>query len=58
MKDLVKLTMDELHGILMAYEMKTNKENPSKREANFKSSKKTKKIVLKYCNCKEYSIYY
>jgi hypothetical protein len=42
MKDIYSLTMDELHGILMAHEMRTKKENPSKREATFKSSKKTK----------------
>jgi hypothetical protein len=32
MKDLDSLTMDELHGILIAYEMRTEKENPSKKE--------------------------
>jgi len=42
-KDLDSLTMDELHGILMAYEMRIEKENPSNKEANLKSSKKTKK---------------
>jgi hypothetical protein len=44
MKDLDSLTMDELHGILMTYEMRTEKENPSKKEASFKASKKTKNI--------------
>lgn len=34
--------MDKLHGILMTYEMRTEKEKPSKKEAGFKSSKRTK----------------
>ena len=34
--------MYELHGILIPYEMGIDKENPSKREASFKASKKTK----------------
>jgi hypothetical protein len=42
MKDIGSLTMDKLHGILTTYEMRTEKENPSKREVTFKSSKKTK----------------
>jgi hypothetical protein len=29
MKDLEKLMMDEIHGILTAYEMRTKKENPT-----------------------------
>jgi hypothetical protein len=41
MKDLDSLTMDELHGILTAYEMRTVQENPSKHEATFKASKGT-----------------
>lgn len=40
MKDLDNLTMDELHGILTVYEMRIEKENPSKREVVFKASKK------------------
>jgi hypothetical protein len=39
-KDMDKLTMDELHGILNTYEMRTEKEKPSKREKTCKSSKK------------------
>jgi len=31
-----KLKMDELHGILIAYEMITRKESPSKGETTFK----------------------
>ena len=37
------IRMDELHGIFTAYEMRTNKENPSKTKATFKESKKTNK---------------
>lgn len=29
--------MDQLHGILMAYEMKIEKENPSRKEESFKA---------------------
>jgi hypothetical protein len=45
MKDLDNLTMDELHGILTAYEMRIEKdkqEKPTRKEATFKASKKTK----------------
>jgi hypothetical protein len=38
-EDLDKLTMDELHGILITYEMRTRKERPSKGETTFKASK-------------------
>ena len=41
-KDLHIVTMDEIHGILTAYEMRTKNENPSRREANLKASKKKK----------------
>ena len=36
--------MDELHGILIAYEMRTNIENeqPKTKEVAFKASKKTR----------------
>jgi hypothetical protein len=50
MKDLDSLTMDELHEILTAYEMiRTEKENPTPKEATFKSSNKRK--GHKYCDC-------
>jgi hypothetical protein len=49
MKDLEKLTMDELHGILTAYEIRTEKEKPVRKEATFKASKKTKRH--KFCDC-------
>ena len=39
---LDKLAMDELHGILIAYEMIIDQERPSRREVSFKSSKRTK----------------
>jgi hypothetical protein len=41
--DLDTLSMDELHGILTAYEMRIEQENPVTKEATFKASKKTKK---------------
>jgi hypothetical protein len=44
MKDLDKLTMDDIYGILTTYEMGEEKENPSKREPSFKVSKKRKNI--------------
>jgi hypothetical protein len=34
--------MDELHGIFIAYEMRTEHENPDIKEATFKASKRTK----------------
>ena len=41
-EDLEKFTMDELHGILISYEMRTGKEKSSKRETTFKESKATR----------------
>jgi uncharacterized lipoprotein YehR (DUF1307 family) len=42
-RDLTKMTMDELHGILMAYEMRTGTESDqTNNEAAFKAIKKTK----------------
>jgi hypothetical protein len=41
MKDLEKLTMDELHGILTAYEMRTKK-NSNMEGSNFQSIKEDK----------------
>ena len=40
LRKLNKLTMDELHGILVAYKMHTKKEKPSRREVTIKASKK------------------
>ena len=50
-KILDKLSMDELHGILTIYEMRTEQEKPSKKEAAFKVSKKTKKNNQKSKSC-------
>ena len=36
--DLKKMTMDELHGILTAYEMRTGQNESSRKEATFKST--------------------
>ena len=41
-KNIDKLTMDELHGIITSYEMRTGQEKPSKGEIAFKVSKGTK----------------
>ena len=54
MKDLEKLTMDELHGILTAYEKRNEKEKSSKKEATFKASKKTKNKEQKSSDCSSY----
>jgi hypothetical protein len=35
--------MDELHGILVSYEMRKERDNPPRKEEMFKESKKTKK---------------
>jgi hypothetical protein len=41
--DLNSISMDELHGIFTAYEMRTEHENPNVKEAAFKASKRSKK---------------
>jgi hypothetical protein len=41
MHELDKLTMDRLHGILTAYEMRTRKEQPDLKDAVFKASVKS-----------------
>jgi hypothetical protein len=41
--DLKSISMDELHGIFTAYEMRTEQENPDIKEASFKASKRSKK---------------
>ena len=40
--DLNSISMDGLHGIFKAYEMRTEQENPDIKEAAFKTSKKSK----------------
>jgi len=42
MKDLVKLTMDELHGILIAYKMRKGKVKPTQKEKCSKHQRKPK----------------
>ena len=44
-RDLTKMTMDELHGTLTAYEMRTDIEygQSTSREVAFKASKNTRK---------------
>ena len=39
---LIELTMDELYGILIAYELRLGIDNTSKGEASFKVTKKIK----------------
>jgi hypothetical protein len=41
--DLNSISMDELHGIFTAYEMRTEQENPDVKEAAFKASKRSNK---------------
>jgi hypothetical protein len=41
--DLNSIIMDELHGIFIAYEMRTKQENPDVKEEAFKASKRSKK---------------
>jgi hypothetical protein len=40
--DLNSISMDELHGIFIAYEMRTQQENPDVKEVAFKESKRSK----------------
>jgi hypothetical protein len=40
---LNSITMDKLHGIFIAYEMRTEQENPDIKEASFKASKRSNK---------------
>jgi hypothetical protein len=40
--DLNSISMDELHGIFTAYEMRTEQENPYVKEAAFQESKRSK----------------
>jgi hypothetical protein len=51
MKDLDKLTMDELHGILTAYEMRIEKEKPSKKEAISKPQRRQRTKNTNQVNC-------
>jgi hypothetical protein len=50
--DIATLSMDELNGIITTYEMRTEQENPSRKEVAFKASKKTRKNKKKLnSNC-------
>jgi hypothetical protein len=40
---LDSISMEEIHGIFTAYEMRTKQENPNIKEATFKESKRSKK---------------
>jgi hypothetical protein len=56
MKDLENMKMDELHGILIAYEMRIEKDNPSResrKEVSFKASKKKKTEECKTSDCSD-----
>jgi hypothetical protein len=48
--------MDELHVILTSYEIRTKKDNPSRKEEIFKESKKrrkNKKKTKSNCSCSD-----
>jgi hypothetical protein len=42
-EDLNSITMDEIHGIFTAYEMRIEQENPYVKEATLKASKRSNK---------------
>jgi hypothetical protein len=41
--DLESRSMDEMHGIFIAYEIRTEQENPNVKEASFKNPKDQRK---------------
>jgi hypothetical protein len=47
---LDSISMDELHGIFIAYEMRTEQENPDIKEASFKASKRSKQKEKEHSN--------
>jgi hypothetical protein len=54
MKDLEKMTMEELHGILVTYEMRIEQDNPTRAsiiESIFNASKKKKMKECKTSDC-------
>jgi hypothetical protein len=56
--DLNSISMDELHGIFTAYEMRTEQENPDVKEATFKAlkiSKQKKKEQEEYSSSNDIS---
>jgi hypothetical protein len=48
--NLDSISMDELHGIFTAYEIRIEQENPYVKEANFKASKRSKKKIKEQRN--------
>jgi hypothetical protein len=56
-KSLDTLSMDELHGILTTYEMRTEQDSPVTKEETFMASKKIKKKdkhkPKSYCSCND-----
>jgi hypothetical protein len=56
-EDMSSLSMDELHGIFTAYEMRIEQENPVTKEATFKAykkkNKKSKKNPKSECSCSD-----
>jgi hypothetical protein len=51
--NLDSISMDELHGIFIAYEMRTEKENPYVKKVAFKASKRLKKKKKEQKNIEE-----
>ena len=49
------MTIDELHGIFTAYEMRTRQNEPSRKESTFKVSKEPNKFVTPFKNHSENS---
>jgi hypothetical protein len=45
--DLATLTMDELHGTLTYYEMRTKQDNPVTKEASFKALRRQRENTRK-----------
>ena len=45
--DLDTMTVDELHGTLATYEMRTEQEDPSRKEAAFKAAKQKRTNKLR-----------
>ena len=53
--DLDIVTLDELHGIITAYEMRTGQNDPSRKEVAFKAINESKKSEAPYKNHLEIS---
>jgi hypothetical protein len=48
--DLSSISMEELHGIITTYEMRTEQENPYIKEATFKESERSKQKEKEHSN--------